>query len=760
MSGFLLQLLPNLVANWLDRAFVALLVRARIEPPTFRWKYIREVRESIAEMPFLYRSVGLTTAHGFVDIELQPHFKGSMFPTPGRRPNQSTFERVRNTKRGVFIGQAGMGKTTLFRYSILALVDGMPAGRVLNPSGSAVPVYVPLKAIDTSAPSPILRHITTKYAYFGGKRGFRRLIRFSKANRLFLFLDGYDEVPLVGGKDYISNEIRALFANQAPEAVEGFGDSIYRDVYWGFLGCRVWLSSRREFLNANPIDFGQGTILWSIEGIGNRQLDLIQRIFARHREREPEVWSARLNAERFLQQLQVVADGSLEELARNPLFLTIMCFVYVYDLRDEQDPQEVWRHGVDALVNRCIQALLFDVDESKTRGLTDVERDALLARRSAWRSVKRPLLESIAGTAFLNNRAVLTWADLTEFASRHLASAEQTGEIADIRKGLYAKVGTTNIVLQLIYSGLLVLVEKQTALDLYDFPHRKFKEVLARDYLNTPAGCDELCRNVRAPHLAEFIVQYFERTDWQDRLLTALVESIANQDGVDSYRLGRLLDDCCRRSRERRLAADALQLLLETLRSAPRGRLPIALVANPVLGAQSIAYSRETLLIGARQGDANLLRVANGPLTTMRQDEWRSLLEQAWETLGESETCALELLRISSRHCPSLIPLGLRRAWPKSGAAEYSQEFIAPIFNATFASPSERTAAVNDLDRHFGAAGKLNERMGTPAFERIVQAASEAYFEELKDGFEWAEAGKTVVEILSEADAPPELATH
>jgi hypothetical protein len=656
--------------------------------PTPRWMYFRSLCDSLAPMPFLYRDVELATMDAFVELELDEIMPGKIFPKRRSRAphlDRPLFQRVRDTRRGLFIGQAGIGKTTLFRYSVLSVATNSGAGQYLNPDRLLVPVLVPLKALSNSSSSPILRYILDNNPYFQGRWGHWRLRRLAKKSRLFLFLDGYDEIPIAGSSDYIVQELEALFANEVPKALFNFQTSPYRKFYADFLGCRVWLSSRREFFNANPLAIGAGSNVWAVAGIGRHRAELVERIFQRHISTEPHIWTERLSSERFMQQLLVVAEGSLEELSNNPLFLTIMCFVYVYDLRDQRNPQDVWRGGVDAIIDRCIEALLFDVDESKARGLPAVQREALLHRRASWRDEKLTFLEYLAGVTLLENLSVITQEAAIERAMEFFSRRADEQSSADILRNLSSVDGSVNLVIQIIYSGLLVLVEKAKERSYYDFPHRRFKEVLGRRYLESRAGCALICSRIAERHLAEFILLYFRDTRWRSEIVAALVTGMSNGDANTTLRLAGLLADCLEQINNVNViqCQVAVTRVLKELEEHVAGRaLPVRLIELVPLSAECVQYLEATFLKAINEQKHGLLRYVATPLQQDPNAFRRAILYGYAAQRDHTNAIARELVQLCTTSAPDVLERALAE-WKDDRSRELLSILYAANLNAS-----------------------------------------------------------------------------
>lgn len=649
---------------------------------SLKWVYRRELRDSLKEMPFLYRNVLLDTRDGFVEIEMDSVNRRDLYSKPvekGYASPQPMFERLRNSQRAIFFGEAGIGKTTLFRYSVLAILGSTQRAKSLCPDPEVFPIYIPLKAIDNQAASPIVRYIINNIPYFGGKVGYFKLKRLARRSKLFLFLDGYDEVPIVGRTSFVQAELEILLSNQVPKYVFDSSKSEYRDIYEAFLGCRVWMSTRREFFIANGFDIPFGTGLWFVRGLGQHRAALVQRIFDKHIEAEPEIWGGRLSAERFMQQLKVTADSSLEELSKNPLFLTIMCFVYVHDLRDEKSPELIWRKGIDALIERCINALLSDIDSAKARGLSAIERDALMGRRAAWMPQKMEFLEFLAATALLENIPLFRRHEIEARALSYF-----TGKIGleydDILRGMSSHDGTSNIALQLIYSGLLTLVEKVNQEDFYDFPHRRFKEVLGRRYLRNESGCRSVCACVHDKSLSEFILLYFKGTTWRPMVLEALSDGCMHSDLDEAYRVGNLTAECLKHANMSEKLA-FLRRLLSCLEFVAEGRyLPKTILDEMAADDQTNELLERLLCNSIRTNRLSLFQLVSGPIKRLSSVRLGMLVSAVRSIAGSHSELGVQLLKLCVSTNPKILQDVLSAGW----SGDKSEWMCSALFRGAY----------------------------------------------------------------------------
>jgi predicted NACHT family NTPase len=205
---FVLSALSSVVGNWLDSGIRTVIRRGF---PTSRWVYLRDLHDQIKRMPFIYRDLELQVLQDSVEVELSRLDVSSLLDTDSvSYAERDTFERLRDSRKVLLVGQAGIGKTTLFRYCILSLIAKGGGRFKLPKKDHSIPCYVPLKAISASSTNPIASYLLHNNPLFQGASGVRRLISLARDRRIMLFLDGYDEISIVAGTEGIREEIATL----------------------------------------------------------------------------------------------------------------------------------------------------------------------------------------------------------------------------------------------------------------------------------------------------------------------------------------------------------------------------------------------------------------------------------------------------------------------------------------------------------------------------------------------------------------------
>jgi hypothetical protein len=655
--------------------------------PTPKWFYYAELRENLKRMPFIYRDLELEVLQDFAEIELTRLVTETFLPKGKATFNvESTFDRLRTSRKILLVGQPGIGKTTLFRYCILSIVSRPPGRFAFSSSERIVPCYVPLKTIKGSDDAPIVQYLLKYNSYFSGSGGLKKLTRLARSRRLMLFLDGYDEIPIATGTERIRQEIEILFARRASKWGSA-ADREIRHFYESFEGCRVWLSTRREFFLANPIPIPSDASLFWSHGLAGQRAKLVGHIFQKYEAHSPEFYRDKLDPERFLQQLTEAAEGSILELSYNPLFLTIMCFVYVGELRDGRNAADIPRHGAFALIERCIDLLLFDIDEAKVRGLTSVQRDALLHRRAAYIPEKRAFLEYLAAESYFGQEFLFSEASLRDHAKHFFSTISSSLRCEDILRGLESDDATANLVIQIVYSGVLVGVDLRDGMSLYDFPHRRFKEVLACDLLNNSAGLARLRASVSQSHMAELIIFYSEQTEFGPQILSAVIEAMKSGDA--DQRLGALLADCLSRIVSIRDRRTAMRELVEQLMVSHRSRkLSKRFIEFWPTEPSDIQELRDMLYKAYQTRDASLFRLLALPFTEVAHSEARTVFEHFAEGGTQFDEFTTTWLAHITDFYPGLVGKVLLAVWPDREFKKVSETGLSLLYESVIARAS------------------------------------------------------------------------
>ncbi len=516
-------------------------------PTRSRKGYLIELEEKIRQMPFIYKDLEIDIINDFVDIELQDINLGTLrLQATNKAIDIKEDEKLRRTRRMLFLGNAGIGKTTFQRRTILSLIR--KKRDVIYSKERPVPLYIPLKAIDNSKPFPVYRYIRENNPLFSHRFGFEKLLKLTRKGKLFLFLDGYDEIPFTGDTDnFVQRELGLVLFPESAAGAASLEDDL-KTFYKNLSGCRVWLSSRLEFFEKNPIGLlGSGNNLKlgglaavELKGIGNNRIQLVRKIFDKYRQRSSEYYQF-LDEEFFLYEVDNSEDAEISSLSYNPLFLTVMCYIYAQKAIEEKNHKVLWANKFEDLILECLDLLINDLDEIKARDLSKAQRAGLQTRRNLYSEEKKLFLQYFALQLFFDNKSVFTLqylkAKIIDFFKKEYVGFPSDTIIKNLSEDNPSK---PNFALQLIYQGVFVLVDKSKSETSYDFPQRRFREVLGSRYIATPERYEQLLANIEKKQFTEFLAVFFNSTGFrnlvfQEQSLTYILQKAKGEVGTNYY---------------------------------------------------------------------------------------------------------------------------------------------------------------------------------------------------------------------------------
>lgn len=596
-------------------------MRGLIEGPSLQ-TYLKGLESALKGMPFIYRDLKEDVLNDFVDVTSQPidlstlKDKKSYFGAEVGYGELELNERLKRSKKVLFLGDAGLGKTTFQRYIILNIINDRANVKCLEPKENVIPFFVPLKIVDNSKPYPILRHLLEKCSLLSPETGLRTLVQYARQQRLFLFLDGYDEIQFIGGKqgqNFVRDELSIMLMSgnyftldsNVPDELKP------EDFYESLASCRIWLSSRKQFydderhrltppppkgvkllskavmppetqpqlstaLKANrQVGEYKTPELFALElrGIGNNRVRLVRNIFSRYKEIEE--YKNLFSEKYFIDQIDEAPDKEISVMSNNPLWLTVMCYTYARKVIDKQDYRIQAASNFYDLVSECINLLLYDLDEDKARHLPDADRAGLLNTRNDFFPEKKAFLDYFASQLFIAEETTKAVFDKDYIISRALEFFESHREFVDserILNGLRGDVtNNPHFVDQLLFSGIFVIVDKQGDNTIYDFPHRRFREVLAAGHFHK-YGYEPLILNLRKEGLSELLYVFFNRSSSQDEILGVLFDKLIEEPKSEYYTS--LIKNCLKQSPPSYSPNRAIQKFLI---KAIRADVPVAL---------------------------------------------------------------------------------------------------------------------------------------------------------------------------------------
>jgi hypothetical protein len=600
-------------------------------PFALRRHHYDDVRSRVDRMPFRIRAQGRAASlirSTFVDIDISPSNlptflkTGRLVPLPSAvhdADHQNYIVRDRRTL--IVLASAGSGKTTFIRRHLLAYVDGTFDSRFFVEGSHFVPIYIQMKLLDNTAPYPIFRYICKEFRLFGGRRGLRRLLKYGRSHVLFLALDGYDEIQLGRAEErsYIEEELDYICGDG--------GDRLYRledaptQFYEAMRRCHVWISARPEFFRDHQLRLTglrlEETGLVALKGLGDRRLELITKLFAT----QPD--GTRLDAEEFLWNLDISSEDTLKPLSLNPLFLTMICQVFLVSAK------ATFAFDQPTLVLAYITLLVEGLDKSKVSDISAEEKPlgpGFETRRSAWPQEKIHFLKYFAAQLFAESLTVFTYEDLNRHAIGFLEESDSVAE--SIRKQILTSLDdrVRGFCAQLVRSGVIWQDSKSKGGVFFDFPHQAFRDSLASAYVDGSNENDRL----------QWIFERRERAQVRELLFVCFQLS---------SKRGTFLRTMFRRAFEEPEDPSFGQLLVGCLRRCPRGYEPTDVVEDALemcIAQNAVPLIDAELFNLIRFREEFIGRVTRQIPSMFRQGKWVSL-ELCMAVIGRQSPDSLVL---------------------------------------------------------------------------------------------------------------------
>ena len=424
----------------------------------------------------------------------------------------------------LILGNAGMGKSTFLRYIVLCIIQNRK-NKYLRNSNDIIPILLPLKAIQNHQKSPILNYIFSELSIFKGEKGKKRFLKIANKQKFLLLLDGYDELGFVQGVNYAQYEINILLSTRIDKADGDKINSEYAEYYRALCSCGTCLSSREEFYRTYSLT-GVSTphtesiqslghilndfIALRILGLDNNRINFVKSIFNRYKSRA-KIFEENLDEELFIDNIDKTHDSELIKFSRTPLFLTIMCYIYAEKIKENPAVFEnVWSLKLEELITECVKILLKDLDEYKVRNLTKAQQLAFTRRRSDYFDEKLAFLNYFSFKLISDGKPIFDYKYITDQTKCFFTDLYKNDSSRLILEELAdAKSDNPNFPTQLIFSGIFSTVSIISSELSYDYPHRRFREILAIKYLETNNKLDELLASITNPTLTEFIILVF-----------------------------------------------------------------------------------------------------------------------------------------------------------------------------------------------------------------------------------------------------------
>jgi len=360
-----------------------------------------------------------------------------------RVPSIDALNRYRKL---MLLGKPGAGKTTLLKYTALKCSQG-------DTFRDLVPIFVTLRQYAGAESQPrLLDYISQDFriSNIGDELAVTQILQ---KGRAILFLDGLDEV-------------REDDLHRVLEDLRTFSEQYYlnRFLITSRLGAQEYVFEKFtevEIANFQPLQISQFAQRWFL---GN----------SRH-------------TEIFLRKIE--DNLPIQELATNPLLLTLLCLVFDEFGDFPTNRSELYREGLDVLLK-------------KWDAKRNIERHQIYKNLSMQR--KEDLLAQVACTTFNQGDYFFRQVDLERYITDYIRNLP--------------KAHTDEDLLQLDSEAIIKAIESQHGLfverakGIYSFSHLTFQEYLA---------ARELVYNGKSETLAFLATKITDRR-WHDILRLAV----------------------------------------------------------------------------------------------------------------------------------------------------------------------------------------------------------------------------------------------
>src|SRR5919202_2907380 len=351
-------------------------------------------------------------------------------------------EAVQRYSKLMVLGKPGAGKTTFLKYLAMQCIEGQF-------QANRVPLFITLKDFAEAPKQPdVLEYIAQQLLGCGVTDASIKAEQLLRRSRALVLLDGLDEV-------------REEDTQRVLTQIRDVADQFHTNQF--VITCRIAAKDYtfEQFTEVEVADFNQKQIA----------------IFAQNWFR----LSDPVKADRFMQKLQ--ENKPIQELAINPLLLTLLCLVFGETADFAANRSELYKEGLDVLLK-------------KWDAKRNIERDQVYKNLSLQR--KEDLLSQIALTTFEQKDYFFKQKTVEEYIAdfiRNLRDADCDPEVLML---------DSEAVLKSIEAQHGLLVER--AKGIYSFSHLTFQEYFA-------------AREIVANSASESLVKHITEKRWREVFL-------------------------------------------------------------------------------------------------------------------------------------------------------------------------------------------------------------------------------------------------
>ncbi|MGB8698312.1 MAG: NACHT domain-containing protein [Thermosynechococcaceae cyanobacterium] len=361
-------------------------------------------------------------------------------------------EAVARYSKLMILGKPGAGKTTFLKHLAVQCIGG-------HVQGHRIPVFVTLKEFAETEGHPNLTDYierTIASCSVGSRAPLQDVLH---AGRMFILLDGLDEV-------------RETDTSRVLGQIKTFAEQFHGNQF--VMTCRIAAREYtfEQFTEVEVADFNEAQIS-----------DFVTKWFRAKQDEE--------KTKTFLQRL--TDNPPIEELATNPLLLTLLCLVFEDSGDFPVNRSELYATGVDVLLK-------------KWDAKRNIERDQVYKKLSLKR--KEDMLSQIAWNTF-------------EVGTYFFKQKDLERQIREFIENVTG-ASTTEQELELDSEAVLKSIEAQHGLfverarGIYSFSHLTFHEYFA-------------AREVKERFLLQQLASHIKEHRWQEVILLT-AEMLPNAD--------------------------------------------------------------------------------------------------------------------------------------------------------------------------------------------------------------------------------------
>jgi predicted NACHT family NTPase len=378
-------------------------------------------------------------------------------------------EAVQLHDKLMILGGPGAGKTTFLKWLALQCHKG----RVL---ADRVPFFITLKEFaETEGEPDLLSFIVNQLKDNGIENGRSVGDRILKAGRAIVLLDGLDEVK-TQDHDRVLNTIRQM------------EETFYKSKF--VITCRI---AAREYI------FERFTEV-EVAAFNDDQIANFARSW--FLSNDPSKTNDPIKAEKFPRELKT--SPGLNELAMNPLLLTLLCLVFEEGGRFPTNRSELYKEGLDILLRR------WDANRNIQRQESDLNNNVY---RQLSLQRKEDLLSQIAHNTFERSEYFFNQNFVEEQIQEYIRNLPH---VSTEQRQL--ENNSRNVLQEIVaHHGLLV----ERARGIYSFSHLTFQEYFTARWVKEEVNGD----------FSNFITHHITDRRWREVFLL-IVGMLPNADGL------------------------------------------------------------------------------------------------------------------------------------------------------------------------------------------------------------------------------------